>query len=204
MTRCKQRAHLLPTRVFDIFATINAKFFALLHFFHSCWILPHSSATTSDHRDRQDVINVLWQKKLRKSPKKREKEVEKFLKNCFWASLTRKRCLAFGCQMGLRQPVLPQMPMTKFLPLICIFAFQPTIRRIKIARCFKWRFFLYSWLIHYWLTKIQRKLMEWMTDKIGFLSICILMLLNHHLRKTGGPLRLSEYVFTSLKHQYEQ
>ena len=41
MTWCKQRAHLLPTRVFDIFATTNAKFFALLHFFHSCWILPH-------------------------------------------------------------------------------------------------------------------------------------------------------------------
>ena len=30
------------------------------------------------------------------------------------------------------------------------------------------------------------------------------MLLNHHLRTTGGPLRLGKYVFISLKHQYEQ
>ena len=71
-TRCKQRAHLLPTRFFDIFFTTNAKFFATLHFLHACRMLPRSSVTTSDHR--QDVINVLWQeteKKARKKMKKR-------------------------------------------------------------------------------------------------------------------------------------
>ena len=71
-TRCKERAHLLPTRYFDIFFTTNANFFAPLHFFHACRMLTHSSVTTSDHR--QDVINVLWQKtekKARKNMKKR-------------------------------------------------------------------------------------------------------------------------------------
>ena len=88
-TRCKQRAHLLPTPFFDIFLLINTTFFAPFHLFHSCRILPHSSTTTSDHR--QDIINVLWPKKRKKSPENREKKVTKFLRHCFWASLTRKR-----------------------------------------------------------------------------------------------------------------
>ena len=71
MTRCKQRAHLLPTRFLDIFFITNAKFFAPLHFLHACRMLPHSSVTTSDHR--QDVINVLWQKNREKSLEKNEK-----------------------------------------------------------------------------------------------------------------------------------
>ena len=40
--------------------------------------------------------------------------------------------------------------------------------------------------------------------KIWFSLICIHRLLNHRLRKTGGPLRLGEYIFTYLKHQYKQ
>ena len=40
--------------------------------------------------------------------------------------------------------------------------------------------------------------------KIRFSLICIHQLLNHRLRKTRGPLRLGEYIFTCLKHQYEQ
>ena len=60
MTRCKQGAHLLPTRFFDMFLPIGSNFFAPLHFPHSCRILPHSSATTSDHR--QAVLNVFWPK----------------------------------------------------------------------------------------------------------------------------------------------
>ena len=71
MTRCKQWAHLLPTRFLDIFFITNAKFFAPLHFLHACRMLPHSSVTTSDHR--QDVINVLWQKTEEKAWKKMKK-----------------------------------------------------------------------------------------------------------------------------------
>ena len=56
-TRCKQRAHLLPTPFLDIFLPIDTTFFSPLHFLHSCRILPHTRATTSDQR--QDVINVL-------------------------------------------------------------------------------------------------------------------------------------------------
>ena len=81
MTRCKQRAHLLPTRFLDIFFITNAKFFAPLHFLHACRMLPHSSVTTSDHR--QDVINVLWQKNREKSLEKNEKKVTKFQRLCF-------------------------------------------------------------------------------------------------------------------------
>ena len=81
MTRCKQRAHLLPTRFLDIFFITNAKFFAPLHFLYACRMLPHSSVTTSDHR--QDVINVLWQKKQRKKPEKEMKKGEKISEALF-------------------------------------------------------------------------------------------------------------------------
>lgn len=40
--------------------------------------------------------------------------------------------------------------------------------------------------------------------KIRFSLICIHRSLNHRLRKTGGPLRLGEYIFSCLKHQYQQ
>ena len=41
-------------------------------------------------------------------------------------------------------------------------------------------------------------------DMATFGNQQFLRLLNHHLRKTGGPLRLGEYIFTCLKHQYQQ
>ena len=88
MTRCKQRAHLLPTPFFDIFLPIDTDFFAPLHFPHSCRILPHSSTTTSDHR--QVVLNVLWPKNWQKSSWNGEKKVTKFLRHCFWACLPPK------------------------------------------------------------------------------------------------------------------
>ncbi len=71
MTPCMQKAHLLPTRFFDIFFPIDAKFSAPLHFFYACRIIPHSTITTSDLR--QDVINVLRQKKTKKKLEKVEK-----------------------------------------------------------------------------------------------------------------------------------
>jgi len=65
MTRCKQRARLLPTHFLDIFFPIDPYFFAPLQFPHSCRIQTHSSTTTSDHR--QVVLNVWWPKNCQKS-----------------------------------------------------------------------------------------------------------------------------------------
>ena len=151
MTCCKQRAHLLPTPFFDIFLPIGTDFFSPLHFPRSCRILSHSCTTTSDHR--QVVLNVLWPKNWQKSSWNGEKKVTKFLRHCFWASLTRKRgfrhayirediahcingvsCYFWGRRFwmiyGPKRACFAKNGHDNFFSLICIFAFQPTISRL--------------------------------------------------------------------------
>ena len=152
MTRCKQRAHLLPTPFLTYFSL-----YALIFLLHSTSPTPAGYYPTLAPR-LATIDRLFWMSYGQKTDKKAHKKAKKRWQN-FWGTVfepvspgnealdmpIHKSILhivsmgyhiifggkGFGWFIGLRQAVLPKLTLTKLLSLICIFAFKPMIYRLK-------------------------------------------------------------------------